>query len=949
MAEPTVPPDRDRLVAGVRDRLRRYIAGDDEAVLGPQALIDVGALLAGVDRITDDLPAARYAGQLLWVRSLSLPEDQDHIALIPALALLAPVWQQKPDDVPKPIAEFFATVGPDTTKPADAWHGPALALADLVRRTRDAATATVVVELLRKAVAATAPDDPERGECLANLAVALQTRFELTGAPADLAESIGLGRRALAAFPPGDVRRTAPMATLAVALRRRFGLTGAPADIDEAVDLGRQALAATPADRPERADRLTNTGVALQYRFGWSGHPEDIAAAVAMQQQAVTQTEHGHPRRGSRLVNLATALLTRFEATGAMADLESAIEACRAADADDARVRAALGATLCGALRLRFRYTGRSADLDEAVGHGEWAVAAVPPGHPDRAGVLTDLALARHARFHRQTSTGDLDQAVAELREAVDSTPHGHPDLPGRLSNLCDALLTRAESTGSRSDLDAAVEAGRRAAASDGPAIHRSNLGNALLTRYELTHDRAALDQAVEAGREAVEACPPGTRHRAACLTNLAVALHTRFSVTGRTTDLGQAVDRNREAAHEATGRVDIRVRGAARWGHWSAEAGDWPAATAGLGQAVHLLQQVAHADLPRGDQEFELGRLGGLGSDAAACALNTSDLTAAVRLLEQGRAIVLSRALGRPGSTPDRWPDDTAIRDLAGEGPIVMINVSRIRSDALLLTRDGILVEPLPGLSPAAVRERTESFLVTVADEDASGGLSALLDWLTTTIAGPVLRRLEPFLRRPEPRLWWCPTGLLSLLPVHAAAPTDFSQVVPSVTPSLRALAHARRPAGPGPEAEIAVVAASDRPGQPSLPAAAAEAAMVAGRFRGRVTLLVGESATRTAVLAAMRGHRRIHLACHAVADLDHPSQSALLLAGSPLTAADLGNLRLADADSAFSMITLSVISSFNRSGESFVCSRICRICSIKSGCSNCLPERFTATVSGG
>ncbi len=75
----------------------------------------------------------------------------------------------------------------------------------------------------------------------------------------------------------------------------------------------------------------------------------------------------------------------------------------------------------------------------------------------------------------------------------------------------------------------------------------------------------------------------------------------------------------------------------------------------------------------------------------------------------------------------------------------------------------------------------------------------------------------------------------------------------------------------------------------------------MVAGRFPGRVTLLVGESATRTAVLAAMRGHRRIHLACHAVADLDHPSQSALLLAGSPLTAADLGNLRLADADSAF------------------------------------------------
>jgi CHAT domain-containing protein len=159
--------------------------------------------------------------------------------------------------------------------------------------------------------------------------------------------------------------------------------------------------------------------------------------------------------------------------------------------------------------------------------------------------------------------------------------------------------------------------------------------------------------------------------------------------------------------------------------------------------------------------------------------------------------------------------------------------------------------------------------------------------------------------------RLWWCATGLLSLLPVHAAgrpgAPGVLDLVVSSVTPTLRALAHARRPAAaprPGPGRDIVVVATPDLTGQVPLPAAAAERAMLAELFPGRVDTLEGDLATREAVLTAMITHRRIHLACHATADLRNPSRSMLVLADherAPLTAADISALRLSDAELAF------------------------------------------------
>ncbi len=119
------------------------------------------------------------------------------------------------------------------------------------------------------------------------------------------------------------------------------------------------------------------------------------------------------------------------------------------------------------------------------------------------------------------------------------------------------------------------------------------------------------------------------------------------------------------------------------------------------------------------------------------------------------------------------RPPD---VRDLvrhADRGPIVVLNVSKYRADAILVRADGVRALPLGGLTFDHVRSQVVVFLraqATTVDPGASlrariaaeDELMDLLAWLWDSVV--------------EPR------------------PTAMDRVVSSYTPTVRALAHARR-----------------------------------------------------------------------------------------------------------------------------------------------------------
>ena len=127
-------------------------------------------------------------------------------------------------------------------------------------------------------------------------------------------------------------------------------------------------------------------------------------------------------------------------------------------------------------------------------------------------------------------------------------------------------------------------------------------------------------------------------------------------------------------------------------------------------------------------------------------------------------------------------------LREASSGGPVVVVNISNRRCDALVITAVGVRLCILPGLTADECTRRANTLLETlytpaVWDEAAQLNrirvLFSTLSWLWDTICSPVLEDLQNH-HDPQgdlttrdgvmPRLWWCPTGPLTVLPLHAA-----------------------------------------------------------------------------------------------------------------------------------------------------------------------------------
>ena len=301
---------------------------------------------------------------------------------------------------------------------------------------------------------------------------------------------------------------------------------------------------------------------------------------------------------------------------------------------------------------------------------------------------------------------------------------------------------------------------------------------------------------------------------------------------------------------------------------------------------------------------------------DAGAPGARADDADRRRRLAEQWERL-LDEARRQPGfadflaATPfDR------LRQAGSAGPVVMVNTTQWRSDALIVTAAGVHQVPLPWLDYETAQQRAGALLAAQREAEHGGGaldrahlrhsLTSTLRWLWDTLAEPVCAALDDILAggppgAERPRLWWCPTGPLTMLPLHAAGryreppgvAVAHRQTVParyvcSYTPSLGALLRARAvPAAAG-TPRVFAVGLTRTPGQAPLPEVAEELRAVSGHLPG-LRLLTGPAATRSAVLQALGAHSWAHFACHAVQDVDRPSHSALHLVDGRLSVLDI------------------------------------------------------------
>jgi CHAT domain-containing protein len=194
-------------------------------------------------------------------------------------------------------------------------------------------------------------------------------------------------------------------------------------------------------------------------------------------------------------------------------------------------------------------------------------------------------------------------------------------------------------------------------------------------------------------------------------------------------------------------------------------------------------------------------------------------------------------------------------------------------------------------------------------------------------------------------------PTGLLSLLPIHAATNAArphqcvASRVISSYAPTIRALGSAagRIPAGNG---RTLVVAVPSSPGASTLPAAHAEGQAIAS-LNHHATFLAQESATGDRILRELPRHDNLHFAGHAVCSLYSPSESALLVRDRPVTAREISQLSLTSGNIAYLSACETAVSDVTLIDEAINISSACQLAGFRHVIATLWPIRDNIAAS--
>lgn len=912
-SEPSRPPrsGHPSQRSALEMRLRQVWASPDPAmVLDPAATAEAADLLASAAELRTDIELLKMAGALHFLRWTAYQDDmknrndeEGQEDLLAAMALFAPLLDGHKKLLPKPVRKFLTMERKQKPRPGSP-------------------PATIALHaFLTAAQQAERPAARAWAELLWQLSLVLYRRYERVRQITVLREAIALLRHAVrstALDDPGYSRRAASLGTWLLVLHEQ---TRHPADLDEALEILRPAL----ADKPDPT-LFSAWGSALHGLFSLDGDLDALDAAVRAHREALRDLPAADPRYGPLALRLAAALLRHYGRTRQLASLDDAIEKLQAAQAAATRhaertpaLVTALANNLSVAFTARYDRTKDESDLDAAISAGQRAVSAAEET-ADRASAHATLGMALLARYVRYASPGPanfltdptvieeilddyLEDALEHLRTAAALSPADGPQYATAFANLGIALL-RARAAGAPADvLGEASDAFGKAADSQSAAPP-------VRTRASLAAGRLAADR--------------GDWHAAA--DRLAAAIDLLEEAVPRAL-------RREDREYQVSQVRDLGCDAAAcAW-----RGGDTERAVALFesGRGVLLAQEMGTpAELARlsahdskladsfGELWLEAERAGW--GDLVSDADDWTEQTAA----EQRRALLrrwedlLSQIRDLPSFEDfPRPPRQAMLLTSGNEGAVALINVSKYGSAAFLIHDGGVTGIGLPDLTPATVRAMVTELLAatdfkdtafkdtafkdtafkdTADPKQSQQRLDRLLGWLWDAVTGPVLDHLGLTARLgPEagPRIWWCPSGLLSFLPLHAAGyhttrsdtcpKTVIDRVISSYIPTIRMLEHARR--APARTAGSTMIVAAGNTGTGGLAATGA-------------TVLSGAAATPGAVLSALRRHGRVHFACHAASNLSDPSTGYLELHDQQhLAVADVAALHLADAEFAF------------------------------------------------
>ena len=636
-----------------------------------------------------------------------------------------------------------------------------------------------------------------------------------------LDESIVILRRGIA-DAGGDTSRTLwrLQVNLSNGLVQRYQNSGNPEDLDAAVRAAENAMEVLPAGQlPFLANSALATALRVRYRR--NGDRADLEQATEHARAAVTACPEG-PRRDYFRFVLSDVLQVRYDVTGSLADLDEAenlLRECLAASVTPVQLsRKGLEGTLGAVLRRRFIRTGAKADIDEAI--------ALMSKEPENPGRLTNLGNALLDRFRLSGDVHDLEGAVNAQIASVEATPPGDWQLASRHNNAGNALSAAADYTGDDDLARRAINSFRQALELTGPdaperASREYNLARMLEALCHEERSGPLVDETRLTYGDAVQHGLYGSLEWALAAAKAWGRWASRREAWPEAADAyNSAIDITQQVFRVQLARPQQEA--------WLAESQGVP------GEAAHAMARAKR--LREAVEALERGRIlllsdaldrdradlsllnathpalaGAYREAASAVESALSSSTAGPEAIRSTRAR-LDAVISEIRAVPEHagflaaptFDDITSFATAAGlpSGAVLAyLAPASAGGVALLVSCDAaegenVRAVELPRCTVAACRRRAEALLAARVSDDVSSGafagtLDAVTRWLWEAIIGPIVVAFD----KPH-RIVLVPTGLLTLLPVHAAWTDDdglrrylVDEAVVSYAPSARTL----------------------------------------------------------------------------------------------------------------------------------------------------------------
>ena len=731
---------------------------------------------------------------------------------------------------------------------------------------------------------------------LISLSNRLSSYFSSSGRLLDIEEAITLAREVVHLAPQTHVDRPAWIHNLGLLLRKKAEVTDTENCLNQAIELERKAIDLVNEHSIDLPMFLDGLSTSLSIRYRTTGASADLEEAVRAARAAVAATNSGNVSRLIYLNSLSNRLCSRYDRWKTPGDLDDAItaisEAIAVAPNDDVYLT-----TLSNALTSRYEAFKNEEDLEEAIVHVRKATELLLKTDARYVRSLNNLGLRIMTKYEISSRKDHvlLEQAVQIAQECVDLSPTGHRDLPSYLNQLGIRLIYRAEKVA----LTTTVEEGLK-----------------------------IFDQAILVFQRSfgIDETLPQTRIMAGRFAGFLLMGNEKwaeaYDILQKTVNLFQRVsprslprgDQQR-MLNGFSGISALACSAAMNDGMHAAQALE--VLEAGRGIIASLVMNVrtdvsALASVnPDLSSTYEQARA----TISTEPSIGADSLEAGVRDLAFDFAKSQQQTIARleqiesdirslPGFERFQLPPTSEqLMHLAKSGPLVCFNVTSHRSDALLVTVNGIESVHLADLTVSELKENVQRIIgpsrlsrASVLEKSKSNKeMQRILRWLWSVAVHPVLQKLR--LLKPDDgsvltRLWWVTSGYMGLMPLHAAGDYEMersknctaSYVVSSYIPTFKALVYARDREARAHnmiQKDLLIVSMPTTPGSDWKPLnVVGEVAAIERSYKaaqGTSNQLQRPSAHD--VLERLKSHSIVHFACHGDPDVNDPSDSSLIL----------------------------------------------------------------------